>query len=931
MFRIRSPQALAFMVLCLLVAAALRVPNLLSIPPGLHYDEAANVVLAAEIGIEGKRPVFISSYTGKEVFFFYLAGGIMRLIGPSVFGLRLTAAFIGILTVAAVYWLGVEALRDRRMGMLAATFVAISFWHLLFSRLGFRAISQPLLQSIALAAILRGLKTNRWLWFLAAGAALGAAAYTYLAARIFPILILLAVLPLFINRKERWVRGQQLMITAVTATFILIPLLTYFVQNPDAFWVRIGQVAPGTEGLSLSESIWLSLQMFFWKGDPYIRFNIPGKPLFGWLWGGFMLFGWLFLLWQLLRTKRPLPDHSRFSILLLLLAPFIMILPTALATNEIVPSNLRAIGMIPFLFYLPAYGLVLILDGAAKRWSSLRPFPLYWTLILLTLGIGLLQTSQTYFGEWAPRADLFLESDADLAAAAAFLNELDTTGKTIYVSALHYRHPTVAVISSQYDRVKWLPQGLAIPFPTDSVAIYLFPQNSPAPEWAVPYLETAVWQQSGPLIDGEPAFMAYELDEPPLISLANPTNINFGNAITLEGYDVADLSESVQILLYWRVNGRPAANFTPFVHLEDQWGHRWSQVETFAYPAEQWRVGEWIIQQVDIPLLPGTPPGDYRLKVGLFEAAGGTMLPRLDENGRYAGSTFNIDSVSLNTTALPTTLPQPPVIINELVASGLQLLGIERGAATAATGEPFGMAFWWVAAQPVADYLLQVQLVQDGVAHELLTAVPVHDTYPFTAWQPNQFVIDRQETIVPSDLEPGIYALQFHLLDETGEAIYTADFGKMTVTATERSFVTPLVETESDAIFGGEIRLLGYTRTPSDNKDFFLELVWQAETAPAVDYTIFVHWLTVDGRCEPCIWQQDTIPRQGQYPTTRWLAGEVIIDTFQMTPPSHLPPGTYPVEIGWYIAETGQRLQVVQPDGSTGDALLLRPLNIPTP
>ena len=96
MNRLTRNHALAFMVLCLLVAAALRLPNLPEAPPGLHYDEAANGILSAEIGLRGNRPIFISSYTGKEVFFFYLAGGMMRLLGDSVFSLRLTAAFVGL-------------------------------------------------------------------------------------------------------------------------------------------------------------------------------------------------------------------------------------------------------------------------------------------------------------------------------------------------------------------------------------------------------------------------------------------------------------------------------------------------------------------------------------------------------------------------------------------------------------------------------------------------------------------------------------------------------------------------------------------------------------------------------------------------------------------------------------------------------------------
>ena len=82
----------------------------------------------------------------------------MRLVGGSVFALRLTAAFVGILTVAATYWLGREMLADRRIAILAAALLAVSFWHVLFSRLGFRAVTQPFLQALTIAALFRGLR-----------------------------------------------------------------------------------------------------------------------------------------------------------------------------------------------------------------------------------------------------------------------------------------------------------------------------------------------------------------------------------------------------------------------------------------------------------------------------------------------------------------------------------------------------------------------------------------------------------------------------------------------------------------------------------------------------------------------------------------------------------------------------------------------------
>jgi len=87
---------LALLLVVLLVALLLRVYGLDDIPPGLHYDEAANAILAANIAEGEVHPFFIEAYTGKKVLFFYLAAASMRLLGASVFSLRLTSALIGV-------------------------------------------------------------------------------------------------------------------------------------------------------------------------------------------------------------------------------------------------------------------------------------------------------------------------------------------------------------------------------------------------------------------------------------------------------------------------------------------------------------------------------------------------------------------------------------------------------------------------------------------------------------------------------------------------------------------------------------------------------------------------------------------------------------------------------------------------------------------
>lgn len=928
----KRTAVLPLLVLILLLAAALRLPEGTAVPPGLHYDEAANAILAAEIGLQGERPIFIPSYTGKEVLFFYLTGGVMRLVGPSVFSLRLTAAFVGLLTVAAAYTLARELLRDRRVALLAAALLAVSFWHLLFSRLGFRAITQPLLQALAVIALWLGWRRQDWRWLAASGVALGLAAYTYLAVRLFPLLLGVSLLPLLVG--EMNTKGQRdegtkslkgrlgrLGIVVGVALIGVAPLLAYFGRRPEAFWVRIGQVAPGAAALSLWESVRRSLAMFFISGDPYIRFNVPERPLFSWLWGGLLLLGWLFV-WRQWR-RGPL---ERAGALLLALAPLIMLLPTALAVNEIVPSNLRAIGMLPFVMALPALGAVTLLDWLPRQRL------LFPTLLLLTLGVGLGTAVHTYFQQWGQDPALYNETDADLAAMAAFLDELDTAGKRIYVNSLYFRHPTLAFLSQKYGQVNWVIDSAALPLPPAATAVYLFPRSSPLPDWMQPLLADAAQLETPLAPDGDPAFAAYELAAPPELAPAFPLTVNFDNWVTLLGYDAVGAVSGKQatLTLYWQLNGRPDANFTPFVHFEDAWGHRWSQVEMAAYPAVQWQPDERLVQRVEIPVPPGTPLGDYRMRVGLFDPETGRRLPRLDADGRFAGDSLVIAGVPVLAGTPPTPLPTPPRPVNAAVTPALALLGYEPFPNELAVGETLPLAFWWhnTALLPTIQTRLELMRTDQVGGRILETVQPVHDTYPFPSWAAPQFVIDRQTIQLPESLPPGTYELHARWLNRLDETLYTQPLGPLTVTAADRTFRAPPMQERVDADFADEITLLGYNLTPAAAGQFELSLVWQALTPPTTDYTVFVHLLTPDGSCNPCVWQQDAMPQQNQYPTSRWVADEIIVDTYQIVLPEGIEAAIYPLEVGLYVAETGQRLQAAVSGAPPADAVFLEPIAV---
>jgi hypothetical protein len=117
-----------------------------------------------------------------------------------------------------------------------------------------------------------------------------------------------------------------------------------------------------------------------------------------------------------------------------------------------------------------------------------------------------------------------------------------------------------------------------------------------------------------------------------------------------------------------------------------------------------------------------------------------------------------------------------------------------------------------------------------------------------------------------------------------------------------------------EANLGDKARLLGYniegSLQPGDN--LHLTLFWQALSKMDCDYTVFTHLVDGEGR----VWgQKDTPPLDGFYPTTYWEPGDVVRDQYEITISPEALAGEYQLEVGMYLAETGERLEVRGEEG----------------
>src|SRR3989344_606626 len=201
-------------IVCILIIASfLRLYNLMPAdnsgafsPPGLYPDEAMNGNNAVEAIENGDWKVFYPENFGREGLFINIQSLSIIFLGNTPWALRLPSALFGILTVLGLYFL-MKELWNARVGLLASFLLATSFWDIIFSRIGFRAIMAPLLAVwgfyFLFAAIRKRTARSSALFAAAGGAIFGLGFYTYISYRVLPLLLVLIVL-YFRNEKRFW-------------------------------------------------------------------------------------------------------------------------------------------------------------------------------------------------------------------------------------------------------------------------------------------------------------------------------------------------------------------------------------------------------------------------------------------------------------------------------------------------------------------------------------------------------------------------------------------------------------------------------------------------------------------------------------------------------------------------------------------------------
>jgi hypothetical protein len=178
---------------------------------------------------------------------------------------------------------------------------------------------------------------------------------------------------------------------------------------------------------------------------------------------------------------------------------------------------------------------------------------------------------------------------------------------------------------------------------------------------------------------------------------------------------------------------------------------------------------------------------------------------------------------------------------------------------------------------------------------------------PTSWWARDAVFCAYRELEIPADLPPGDYDAWVGLIGDEGSAVALST---VSIAEQARQFELPHPQYLMRAELGGVVAFLGYDlegRKLGASDTLHLSLYWQAMAEMDKSYTVFTHLLDAQNQ----IWgQKDSLPVNGNYPTTDWWEGEVIVDEYEIPVRTDALAGEFKIEIGMYDAVTGERLSV---------------------
>ena len=390
----------------------------------------------------------------------------------------------------------------------------------------------------------------------------------------------------------------------------------------------------------------------------------------------------------------------------------------------------------------------------------------------------------------------------------------------------------------------------------------------------------------------------------------------------IDGSEIAtaynEAKAGLPVTLHWETLARIHGEHNVYVRLVDEEGNSWGQVDRLIlaglWRPDRWNAGYFLRDEYRLPIDPGTPPGVYHFEVGMYDFV----------TGQSYGVAKNIGEITITP---PERLPQPEQLelnaeriapINEV----LTLVGHNFLDRRVTPGTEVGSKIFWQATGSIdKDYAIEFSLLAPDRRQYIIADLPLLPEYPTSAWRTSEVVGTAHRFRIPARAPAGDYAVLVTLLDpQSGEPVGPhLTLGNLTLDAPDRNYQLPDSVAPISAIINDELELVGYKlhdQTVGPRETFGLTLYWRSLSPAASNYTVFVHAVGPD---QVMRGQWDSMPVQGEAPTSGWLPGEIIEDHYEIPMTKDAPAWKYDIFVGMYDAATGERLPLLSDRAPTSD------------
>jgi Dolichyl-phosphate-mannose-protein mannosyltransferase len=440
----------------ILLGVFLRVWHLGSLFDGMTYDEAYKGLDAIAIREFHERPIFLDWNGGREALVAYLVAASQTIFNYSIVSVRIVTALAGSLSLLFIY-LFARTVFNNHIALVTTFLMAVSKWHIIHSRYGVRAGLYPLFEIATLYFLVRGLYSDqkRWGSLLAAGIIGALGFYTYIAYRVFPIVVI-AFLAEKVIRTNLSKHLKPLIAALVISIIIVAPLAKFFIEHKESLSDRMRRTQvwsqKGKENISplklIVASAGRTFGMFTFKGDEIARHNVDQEPMLSPFSTPFFILG---LLLVILNFRKP------YTIFLLVYF-FFTLLPGILSVGA--PNVPRCFGALPVAMLFTSFG-VYGAAGIVLLYSKMLT-KLLWALFLGgNLVTGVLDSMIRYpaiLDSLSPKIAALWGMDRDQRNVAKLINQLGN-GCEVYLSPMFFFHSTVEYLTYSKSR-----HSLSTPF-----------------------------------------------------------------------------------------------------------------------------------------------------------------------------------------------------------------------------------------------------------------------------------------------------------------------------------------------------------------------------------------------------------------------------------------------------------------------------------